>query len=126
MPMHASPARPARRLHDQRPAPARRSGAGAASRSSVPAPTAPPIAGPVVCAPRPTWPVPADPAGKCPASSVYIREDVHFVHEDRGTFLSSFGRTMGEGCGCILLVVIVAGVGIAGFVALAVLSAAGR
>jgi hypothetical protein len=40
---------------------------------------------------------------------VYVREEVHFVHEERGTFGSAFGRTMGEGCGCIVLAVIALG-----------------
>lgn len=57
-----------------------------------------------------------------PVERVHIREEVFFYHQERGTFLSSFGHTMGNGCGCILLAVIVGGVALAGMIFLAVLS----
>lgn len=66
--------------------------------ASTPLPANPPAAGPVVVYIPPAEEV-ADyrsvPHSRPRRERYYVREEVHVVHEERGTFGSAFGRTMG-------------------------------
>jgi hypothetical protein len=79
----------------------------------------PPVAAPVVVYIPPAGEV-ADyrtPRRQPPREEpVHVREEVHFVHQQRGAFTSAFGRTLGEGCGCITLVFIVLGMALAALI----------